>query len=384
MAGGACHQERRGRAVADRVAHRRRDRRSGDRRHDARVDRLAGLRRIGIDEITHKRGHRYLTVVVDHDTGRLVWAAPGRDHATVDPFFESSGRTLRRARACDCGHGAVDRSVVAERHPRRSAALIRSMSSPGPPKPSTSNGVERGTAPRVGTARREPGTTAPSVLPGRSNRPATPCGRTPAPDRPPTPPARLDRQIRSPPVAGLPAQRRHALCLELPRFGGRVGYAAMPSWRRYQLVSVSIGVAVVEARVQPAGVEPAFDPADHGPAGLGPGRPPLAVGELALEASRRSSRRRRCPSTPRWRPSTGDAEPLAELAELGRGVLAAPVGVEDHPVDVRRRGWPPPSAGRRRRGWCACARRATSRSPAGRTGRSRWPGTASPPRCAGR
>src|SRR5512132_1645396 len=39
-----------------------------------RVDRLAGLRRIGIDEIAYKRGHRYLTVVVDHDSGRLVWA----------------------------------------------------------------------------------------------------------------------------------------------------------------------------------------------------------------------------------------------------------------------------------------------------------------------
>ena len=35
---------------------------------DATVDRLDGLRRIGIDEISYKRGHRYLIVVVDHDT----------------------------------------------------------------------------------------------------------------------------------------------------------------------------------------------------------------------------------------------------------------------------------------------------------------------------
>jgi transposase len=35
---------------------------------DAVVDRLDGLRRIGIDEISYKRGHRYLIVVVDHDT----------------------------------------------------------------------------------------------------------------------------------------------------------------------------------------------------------------------------------------------------------------------------------------------------------------------------
>jgi transposase len=41
------------------------------------VDLLAGLRRIGIDEISHRKGQRYLTVVVDHDSGRLVLAAAG-------------------------------------------------------------------------------------------------------------------------------------------------------------------------------------------------------------------------------------------------------------------------------------------------------------------
>ncbi len=46
---------------------------------DATVDRFAGLRRIGIDEIAYKRNHKYLTIVVDHDSGRLVWAAAGRD-----------------------------------------------------------------------------------------------------------------------------------------------------------------------------------------------------------------------------------------------------------------------------------------------------------------
>jgi transposase len=56
---------------------------------EALHDRFAGLRRIGIDEISYKRGHRYLTVVVDHDTGRLVWAAPGRDKATLGAFFDA-------------------------------------------------------------------------------------------------------------------------------------------------------------------------------------------------------------------------------------------------------------------------------------------------------
>jgi len=54
-------------------------------------DPLDGLRRIGIDEISYKKGHRYLTVVVDHDVKRLVWAAPGRDKATLRSFFDALG-----------------------------------------------------------------------------------------------------------------------------------------------------------------------------------------------------------------------------------------------------------------------------------------------------
>jgi transposase len=64
---------------------------------DEHVDRLEGLVRIGIDEVSYKRGHRYLTVVVDHDSGRLVWAAPGKEGATLAAFFEALGpeRTRR-------------------------------------------------------------------------------------------------------------------------------------------------------------------------------------------------------------------------------------------------------------------------------------------------
>jgi transposase len=55
------------------------------------VDPFDELRRIGIDEISYKRGHRYLTVVVDHDTGRLVWAAKGHDKKTLEGFFDLLG-----------------------------------------------------------------------------------------------------------------------------------------------------------------------------------------------------------------------------------------------------------------------------------------------------
>jgi transposase len=55
------------------------------------VELLDGLRRIGIDEISHLKGQRYLTVVVDHDSGRLVWAAAGRDRKTVERFLDALG-----------------------------------------------------------------------------------------------------------------------------------------------------------------------------------------------------------------------------------------------------------------------------------------------------
>ena len=58
---------------------------------EAGTDRFANLARIGIDEISYKRGHKYLTVVVDHDTGVLLWAHPGRDKETLDKFFVRLG-----------------------------------------------------------------------------------------------------------------------------------------------------------------------------------------------------------------------------------------------------------------------------------------------------
>jgi transposase len=57
----------------------------------AAKDPFEGLVRIGIDEISYRRGHKYVTVVVDHDSGRLVWAAVGRDKATLEGFFDLLG-----------------------------------------------------------------------------------------------------------------------------------------------------------------------------------------------------------------------------------------------------------------------------------------------------
>lgn len=56
-----------------------------------RTDLLDGLVRIGIDEVSYRKGQNYLVCVVNHDTGALVWAAKGRDKATVEKFFAALG-----------------------------------------------------------------------------------------------------------------------------------------------------------------------------------------------------------------------------------------------------------------------------------------------------
>ena len=89
---------------------------------EARVDRLEGLRRIGIDEISYKRGHRYLIVVVDHDTGRLVWAGPGRSESALDVFFDELGEQ----RAALITHVSADMAEwIAKTVARRAPNAIR-------------------------------------------------------------------------------------------------------------------------------------------------------------------------------------------------------------------------------------------------------------------
>lgn len=83
------------------------------------VDLLDGLKRIGIDEISHKKGQRYLTVVVDHHTGRLVWAAAGRDRKTVLAFFDALGEErCKQVELVSCDMASWISGPVAERCPQ--------------------------------------------------------------------------------------------------------------------------------------------------------------------------------------------------------------------------------------------------------------------------
>jgi transposase len=61
--------------------------------------RLQGLVCIGVDEISYRRHHRYLTTVADHATGAIVWTAPGRNSSTLQAFFDELGDAKASIRA---------------------------------------------------------------------------------------------------------------------------------------------------------------------------------------------------------------------------------------------------------------------------------------------
>ena len=91
---------------------------------DRRGDPLAGLARIGIDELSYRKGQRYITVVVCHDTGRLVWAADGRDRTTVERFFDLLGaERCARLELVSSDMGDWITRVVVERCPQAALCL---------------------------------------------------------------------------------------------------------------------------------------------------------------------------------------------------------------------------------------------------------------------
>lgn len=49
---------------------------------------LSNVKRIGIDEFAIRKGHKYMTIVVDLDTGRIIYAHKGRDAKSLDNFWK--------------------------------------------------------------------------------------------------------------------------------------------------------------------------------------------------------------------------------------------------------------------------------------------------------
>ena len=164
----------------------------------ANIDRLEGLGRIGIDELSHRKGHRYLTVVVDHDSGRLVWAAP----ATTRPCWAaSSTRSASTARASSAWSARTP--PTGSPTPSRRAAPRPCCAWTLPRRPLGHRRTRRGPPPDL--ERRTKGRPS-SAGPRTQGCPVRLAEEPRAPDRAPTRHPRPRRRRQPAPLQGVSAQ----------------------------------------------------------------------------------------------------------------------------------------------------------------------------------
>jgi len=71
-----------------------------------RLPRLKGVRRIAIDEIAIGKGHRYLTVVLDLDSGKVLFVGDGKGADALKPFW----KRVSRCKQCKIHSMAIDMS----------------------------------------------------------------------------------------------------------------------------------------------------------------------------------------------------------------------------------------------------------------------------------
>ncbi len=68
--------------------------------------RFTNLKRIGIDETSYRKGHKYVTVITDHDTNQVVWVGDGTGKDVLDQFFSQLTQEQLEAIALVSADGA--------------------------------------------------------------------------------------------------------------------------------------------------------------------------------------------------------------------------------------------------------------------------------------
>lgn len=73
---------------------------------DADKRRLDGLIRIGVDETSYRKGHKYMTVDINHDTGEVVWLHENHGKTVFEKFFQALTDEQRASIQYVSGDGA--------------------------------------------------------------------------------------------------------------------------------------------------------------------------------------------------------------------------------------------------------------------------------------
>src|SRR5262245_3219785 len=79
---------------------------------------LRHLRRIAIDEIAVAKGHRYLTVVLDLESGAVVFVGDGKGGDALKPLWRRLRRSKARIEAVAMDMSAADRDAVSAHLPK--------------------------------------------------------------------------------------------------------------------------------------------------------------------------------------------------------------------------------------------------------------------------
>lgn len=89
-------------------------------------ERLDGLVDIGVDELSVRRHHKYITCVVDHIGNRIVWAGEGKNADALKAFFEQLGpERCAQLRVVTMDMSPAYRKAVSEACPQATQVLDR-------------------------------------------------------------------------------------------------------------------------------------------------------------------------------------------------------------------------------------------------------------------
>jgi transposase len=90
------------------------------------ASRLDELYIIGVDELSFRRHHEYVTVVVDHLKKRVVWVGEGKGEKTLQQFFDELGPERSQALThVTMDLGAAYRAAVEDRAPQAQKVFDR-------------------------------------------------------------------------------------------------------------------------------------------------------------------------------------------------------------------------------------------------------------------
>jgi transposase len=86
---------------------------------------LKGVRYLSIDEIYVGRTRKFYTLVINLEDGRIVWVAPGKQGASLKPFWRAFRKARAKIKAVCCDLSAAYWSAVVEHLPEAAVVFDR-------------------------------------------------------------------------------------------------------------------------------------------------------------------------------------------------------------------------------------------------------------------